>query len=175
MTIHPFHGSSSIGIRLNYKDVFKKNFTRQALLETLASYPIETVLDYLGRASAVLYNGSFTTVATQHQLCKVFFGTGADQVWSVVELAQSQERPRSRLPTIILFDESWIALTTKIALFALRSDDGLIRSDIHGLGEAMLMVNHLLELNSPIRDNASPDDWAYYTYVMATWVCAVAS
>lgn len=165
MNTHPLAGTGSIGVRLSFKNVFGKDFTRQQLVELLSQYRIDTALDYLGRVSALMYNGSVSTPKTQRELCDMLFRRRSDEVWNAVIKASASPTGANYSRSVVLFDEMSVALTAKIAIFADRTESSGHRTDTEGIGIALLMVNEFFEETAPSFTGASPEDWAYFAFV----------
>ncbi len=164
---------STIVVRLQFKDVFLRTWTREELIERLNRCPLSIVLDYIGRASAILFKDGGRNLDTQRQLCEVFFGALASRVWIAFEKGISENADSKGLQLVVLFDEATVALTAKMALLhspALPAATGI---DVASLGEAMLMINKLVDAQAPIELKRSTpegrDARAYYVYVVSAF------
>ena len=160
-------------VRLSYSDVFGKPGTHQRLIAILGSLRLAEVVDYLGRASAVLFNASVQDESVQRQLSEVFFASESASVWSAVERWKQQQRKQDRPTAFVLFDEASIALTVKVALFASSPSAATLELDLPLLGEAVLIANGLVDANAPLgvqpNTQRGLDAWVYYMYTVSTF------
>ena len=164
---------NTIRVRLQFKDIFLRQWSDDELIERLAKCPLPIVLDYVGRASAILFKDDVRNFDTQRQLCKVFFGAQAAGVWGVVEKWASENADSNGPPLVVLFDEATVALTAKLALLHSPASTAATDFDMALLGEAMLMINKLVDERAPIGLKRSTsegrDAWAYYVYVVSAF------
>jgi hypothetical protein len=161
------------GVRVSYRDVYGTTETRAAIINHLKEYTLAEVLDYLGRLSAVVHKAGPSDIKVQKQLCAQLFGDEAQRVWNaVVRAAQDREsRP------VVIFDEVPIGLATKFALFVLPVEPAPpTNAPMHHLGQALLMINGLLDQAGTAPRGISLDSeegwnaWVYYQYFLGVAV-----
>lgn len=156
---------------MGYAEVFGRPSTIQGVVSRLSQYPLGQVLDLAGRASAVLHHSEIISLDTQNQLCTALLGSKALIAQRRMLTEALGEKRHGREPAFVLFDEAALIAATKLAAVASPPTASPTNSSLEGFGEALLMLNDLIEATplNPIKaDPATPAGqrkWAYYAFV----------
>ncbi len=156
----------------------------QVAAERLAPYPLETVLEVVGRISALLRSPSEATLDLQVRICAGLLGE-TEAAWIHRRLVtwlgtRRREHPDGPVPSVTLFHHLVLPAAVKVACAACTrdrrgaADDGLAAAaprDFAGIGVAILILNDLLDehTDSPVDyDLDSVEDrlhWVQYAFV----------
>ncbi len=125
-----------------YEEVFGGRSTVDAILDRLKQSSTDALFSILGRIAAVLgaQPNPARRWATQVHIAERVFGKRAALIWRRLRESRGQDLDQDRA---VLFHERQVLNLFKLALLALPISRG--SADLDSLGEALLMVNDLLD------------------------------
>jgi hypothetical protein len=160
-------------VSLGARDLLGLRPTWDGVVERLRRYNLGRVLDLLGRVSAILdrYDGTAERDSTQIYVLRALFGPGSRAERELDQWLDAN-RVAGNAPPFVLFHERQILNTAKAAFLALPVAAAPDTEPPVALGEALLMVNDLIERDSSAMAHVDPASEAgrreWEQFLMAT-------
>jgi hypothetical protein len=144
-------------VSLGSRDLLGLRPTWTGVAERLQRYNLGMVLDLVGRVSAILdrYDGTAERDATQLRVLRGFFGMGSRAEAGLARWLATN-RVAGAVPPFVLFHERQILNLVKAAFLTLPVAASPDAEPPLALGEALLMVNDLIERDSEAVARADP-------------------
>jgi hypothetical protein len=166
-------GPVLVARRLGSGQLLRTQATWPAIVERMSRYSLGEALELIGRISCVVFHAGIDDVGIQRMLCRVFLEDKADIVWN--EVINQRERDAQRYgiaSTLALFDHATLIAAAKVACLTLHPGEPTIESSMRPLGEAILMLNDIV--NKELLPPAPPSEetvesrraFVYYLFVV---------
>jgi len=108
-------------------------------------YSLKQLLTVASVLTGALFGKRLSDISVQQILCHEFFGSDADRVWSRAQDSFNRATTNFKYHHLIMFNHSQIMALVKLAFLHRPISDSSGQSSLLELGEALLMLNDLLD------------------------------